>query len=109
MTKEQVWENAVKHADFEQEDRDLFFSDQITIDAESIDEIAYVDLPELLCELRNRPKLTATLSRHQADLQSSDVNDINAQDHHPSWAKWSVEECDRSFDGTHHTGCWLFC
>ena len=109
LTKEQVWENATKQHDLEPEDREAFFN-QVAVEADTLDDIAGVNLPELISELRKRPKLTAELSRNQVNLWSPDVNDINAQDHHPDWSNWSVEQCDRGFDGvSQHTGSWLLC
>ena len=107
LTKQQVFDHLVpENWEPDNEEKTLFFSDRLTITADSLDELDGVDVPNLIDELLCYPKMTAKLARWQVVLTSPVANDINSQDHYPSWVTAAVEQCDREESNGKHTGSW---
>lgn len=85
--------------DLDADEGDLVFERVcVVLDPEDGDPHQWVELGELVAELKRRPLLRAVVSRWGLSLTSTDVDDIDAQEHHTCLTGAAVESCDRSTD-----------
>lgn len=112
LTKQQIWDSIATpdNWDPQEGDRDLFFSDRLSIDVDSLDELNGVDIPLILEEMHQRGALQVELVRWGATFSSPDPDDTNDQDHHPTWGQAATEQCDRHYDkkAKEHSVSWCF-
>ena len=108
MDKQQVWDAIATPNNWNPNggDKKIFFGKRLQIEAAQLCDLKGVNIPALINELRDRPRLTATLGRWTVTLRSPRANDIHEQDEYPNWINAAVEDCSRHKAKNIHTATW---